>query len=67
MAEAFIGEIRLFAFSFAPQDWLLCQGQLLSVSQNTALFSLLGTTYGGDGISNFKLPDLCGCFVMQWG
>jgi microcystin-dependent protein len=67
MAEAFIGEIRLFAFSFAPQDWLLCQGQLLSVSQNAALFSLLGTTYGGDGQSNFKLPDLRGRFPTQWG
>jgi microcystin-dependent protein len=67
MAEAFIGEIRLFAFSFAPRGWLLCQGQTLTISDNATLYSLLGTVYGGDGRSNFKLPDLRGRFATQWG
>jgi microcystin-dependent protein len=56
--DPFIGEIRLFGFNFAPVGWALCQGQLLPISQNTALFSLLGTFYGGDGVTNFALPDL---------
>lgn len=56
----YIGEIALFAFNFAPQGWALCQGQILAISQNTALFSILGTTYGGDGKSTFALPDLRG-------
>ena len=60
MAEAFIGEIRLVGFTFAPQGWALCDGQLLSIAQNTALFSLLGTTYGGNGQTTFALPDLRG-------
>ena len=60
MADPFIGEIRMFAGNFAPQGWALCNGQLLSISQNTALFSLLGTTYGGDGRTTFALPDLRG-------
>jgi len=60
MAEPFIGEVRMTGFNFAPQGWALCQGQLLDISQNTALFSILGTTYGGDGITNFALPDLRG-------
>lgn len=55
---AFLGEIRLFAGNFAPMGWAFCDGSLLSISQNTALFSLIGTTYGGDGISTFGLPDL---------
>ncbi len=67
MAEAFVGEIRLFSFNFAPVDWLLCQGQTMNVQQNAALFSLLGYTYGGDGQTNFKLPDLRGRFPTQWG
>ncbi|MGO8883311.1 MAG: phage tail protein [Streptosporangiaceae bacterium] len=58
MSEPFLGEIRMFGFSFAPDGWALCNGQLLPISQNTALFSLLGTTYGGDGTTTFALPDL---------
>ncbi len=58
MPEPFIGEIRMFGFGFAPQGWAQCNGQLLPVAENTALFSLLGTTYGGDGRTNFALPDL---------
>lgn len=58
--EPFIGQIGLFGFNFAPRGWALCNGQLLSITQNSALFSLLGTTYGGDGISTFALPDLRG-------
>ncbi len=60
MTEPFIGQIQAFGFSFAPRTWALCQGQLLSIAQNTALFSLLGTTYGGDGQTTFGLPDLRG-------
>jgi microcystin-dependent protein len=60
MADQFVGEIRVFPFTFAPTGWALCNGQLLPISQNTALFSLLGTTYGGDGRSTFGLPDLRG-------
>lgn len=58
MAEPFISEIRIMSFQFAPQGWALCNGQLLPINQNQALFSLLGTTYGGDGQVNFALPDL---------
>jgi len=58
VSEPFVGEIRLFAFNFAPVGWALCNGQLLSISQNAALFSLVGTYYGGDGISTFALPNL---------
>lgn len=58
MADPFVAEIRAFAFNFAPRGWAYCNGQLLPLSQNTALFSLLGTTYGGNGMSNFALPDL---------
>lgn len=58
--EGFIGEIRLFAGNFAPRSWAFCDGQLLPISQNTALFSILGTTYGGDGRTTFGLPDLRG-------
>jgi len=58
--DPMIGEIRLFAGNFAPRGWALCQGQLLSISQNNALFSILGTTYGGDGRTTFALPDLRG-------
>ncbi len=58
MAEPFLGEIRLFAFNFAPVGWAFCSGQLLSISQNTALFALLGTFYGGNGVNTFALPDL---------
>lgn len=58
MAEPFLAEIRMMSFNFAPRGWAECNGQLLSISQNTALFSLLGTTYGGDGKTTFALPDL---------
>jgi microcystin-dependent protein len=60
MAEPFLSEIRLFSFVFAPKGWALCNGQLLPINQNQALFSLLGTTYGGNGQTNFALPDLRG-------
>jgi microcystin-dependent protein len=60
MSEPFIGEIIMFAGNFAPRGWALCQGQLLSIAQNTALFSILGTTYGGNGQTTFGLPDLRG-------
>jgi microcystin-dependent protein len=60
MADPFVAEIRIFPFNFAPKGWAWCDGQLLPISQNTALFSLLGTTYGGDGKSNFALPDMQG-------
>ena len=60
MAEPFLGEIRIMSFQFAPRGWALCNGQLLAISQNQALFSLLGTTFGGDGRVNFALPDLRG-------
>jgi microcystin-dependent protein len=60
MAEPFLSEIRIFGFVFAPKGWALCNGQLLPINQNQALFSLLGTTYGGDGRVNFALPDLRG-------
>ena len=60
MANPFIGQITLFPYNFAPVGWAFCAGQLLPISQNTALFSLLGTQFGGDGKSNFALPDLLG-------
>jgi microcystin-dependent protein len=60
VASPFLGEVRPFAFSYAPVGWAFCNGQLLSISQNTALFSLLGTNFGGDGRSTFGLPDLRG-------
>lgn len=65
--DPFVGEIRAVGFNFAPRGWALCQGQLLSITQNTALFSLLGTTYGGDGRSTFGLPDLRGRLVVNPG
>jgi microcystin-dependent protein len=67
MADPFVAEIRIFPFNFAPKGWAFCDGQLLPLSQNTALFSLLGTTYGGDGKSNFALPDLQGRAAMHPG
>jgi microcystin-dependent protein len=67
MADPFVAEIRIFPFNFAPKGWAWCDGQLLPLSQNTALFSLLGTTYGGDGKSNFALPDLQGRAAMHPG
>jgi microcystin-dependent protein len=67
MADPFVAEIRIFPFNFAPRGWAWCDGQLLPISQNTALFSLLGTTYGGNGLSNFALPDLQGRAAMHPG
>jgi microcystin-dependent protein len=67
MSDPFVAEIRIFAGNFAPTGWAFCQGQLLPLSQNTALFSLLGTLYGGDGKSNFALPDLQGRAPMNQG
>jgi microcystin-dependent protein len=67
MSEAFVAEIRMFAGNFAPRGWALCNGQILPISQNTALFSLLGTTYGGNGTTNFALPNLQGMAPMHHG
>jgi microcystin-dependent protein len=67
MTEAYIGSIVLFAGNFAPRGWAFCQGQLLSISTNTALFSILGTTYGGNGQTTFALPDLRGRVPMGQG
>jgi microcystin-dependent protein len=65
--DPFVAEIRIFPFNFAPKGWAFCDGQLMPLSQNTALFSLLGTVYGGDGKSTFALPDLQGNVPMQPG
>ena len=65
--DPFVAEIRIFPFNFAPKGWAWCDGQILPLSQNTALFSLLGTTYGGDGKSNFALPNLQGSAPMHPG
>ena len=67
MADPFVAEIRAFPFNFPPRGWAFCNGQLLPISQNTALFSLLGTTYGGDGRSTFALPNLQGSAAMHPG
>ncbi len=67
MSEPFVGEIRMFAGNFAPRSWAFCDGQLLAVSQNDALFSLLGTIYGGDGRTTFGLPDMRGRLAMHAG
>jgi microcystin-dependent protein len=67
MSEPFIGQITLFAGNFAPRGWAFCDGQILFIAQNTALFSLLGTTYGGDGRTNFALPDLRGRAPVHMG
>jgi microcystin-dependent protein len=67
MSDQFVAEVRMFPFNFPPKGWAFCDGQLLPISQNTALFSLLGTVYGGDGKSTFALPGLQGCALMQPG
>lgn len=67
MADPFVAEIRIFGFNFAPRGWASCDGQVLPLSQNTALFSLLGTTYGGNGKSTFALPNMAGNTPMHWG
>jgi microcystin-dependent protein len=67
MAEPFVAEIRIFPFVFAPRGWAMCNGQLLPISQNTALFSLINTYYGGNGVSNFALPNMLDSAPMMWG
>jgi microcystin-dependent protein len=67
MADPFVAEIRIFPFNFPPTGWAFCDGQIMPISQNTALFSLLGTTYGGDGKSTFALPNLQGCVPIHVG
>ena len=67
MAQPFIGEIRMVGFSFAPVNWAFCNGQLLPISQNEALFQLIGTIYGGDGVNTFQLPDLRGRIPVHQG
>src|SRR3954467_15720071 len=67
MAEPFLAEIRIMSFNFPPKGWALCNGQLLPINQNQALFSLLGTTYGGNGQTNFALPDLRGRVPLHVG
>jgi len=67
MSDPFLGQIGLFSFAFAPKGWAFCNGQILSIAQNQALFSLLGTTYGGDGITTFGLPNLQGRAAVSQG
>jgi len=67
MSEPFLGEIRVVGFNFAPRGWALCNGQLLPINQNTALFSILGTTYGGNGTTTFALPNLQGRVPLHFG
>lgn len=67
MSEPFVAQIQIFGFNFAPQGWAFCQGQLVAISQNTALFSLIGTQFGGDGRSNFALPNLQGSVPIGQG
>ena len=67
MSDPFIGEVSIVGFDFAPRGWAFCDGQLLPIAQNTALFSILGTTYGGDGRTTFALPDLRGCTPIHPG
>jgi microcystin-dependent protein len=67
MANPYLGEIRIVAFNFAPQGWAMCNGQLLPINQNTALFSILGTTYGGNGTTTFALPNLQSQVPIFWG
>ena len=66
MSEPYLGEIRLVSFAFAPRGWALCNGQLLQINQNQALFAILGTTYGGNGTTNFALPNLQGAVPMHF-
>jgi len=67
MANPFVGEIRMFGFNFAPSGWAMCNGQLISISENTTLFALLGTTYGGNGTTTFALPNLQSCVAIHQG
>lgn len=67
MSEPFLSEIRMFSFGFPPKGWAFCNGQTLPIAQNAALFSLLGTTYGGNGVTTFQLPNLQGCVPLHFG
>jgi len=67
MSTPYLAEVRMFGGNFAPQGWAFCNGQLLSISENAALFSLVGTTYGGNGTTTFALPNFQGSFPMHWG
>ena len=67
MSEPFIGEIRILPYNFAPRGWALCNGQLINISENSTLFAIIGTTYGGNGVTNFQLPNLQGSAVMGSG
>jgi microcystin-dependent protein len=67
MSQPYVGEIRCFGFTFAPTGWAFCNGQLVAISQNPALYSILGTTYGGDGVQTFGLPNLQGTVPLHWG
>ncbi|GGG84188.1 phage tail protein [Paenibacillus radicis (ex Gao et al. 2016)] len=67
MGQPYMGEIKLYTFNFVPRGWAACNGQLLAINQNQALYSLLGTTYGGDGVTNFGLPDLRGKVPIHFG
>lgn len=67
MSDQYLGEIRMVGFNFAPKGWALCNGQTMNISQNSALFALLGTTYGGNGVQTFQLPDLQGRFPLHAG
>jgi microcystin-dependent protein len=67
MSQPYVGEIRCFGFTFAPRDWALCNGQTMQIAQNSTLYAILGTTYGGDGQTTFALPNLQGQIPMHWG
>jgi microcystin-dependent protein len=67
MSQPFVGEIRALGFQFAPSGWAFCNGQPMDISQNATLFNVIGTTYGGDGVTTFNLPNLQGCSPMHWG
>jgi microcystin-dependent protein len=67
MADPYLGEIRVFGFSFAPRGWAYCDGQIMSIAQSSALFSILGTTFGGNGQTTFGLPNMQGIASMHWG
>jgi len=67
MSEPYLSEVRLFSFQFAPKGWALCNGQTLAINQNQALFALIGTTYGGDGVRTFQLPNLQGSTMLGFG
>src|SRR4051812_22919127 len=67
MSNPYVGEIRVFGFTFAPRDWAFCNGQLIGIAQNSTLFAVIGTTFGGDGQTTFGLPNLQDKAAMHWG